>query len=202
MTHKLQNVGLISLGSNAASQSGGPVETLQEALRLFAVNGLRITALSRFWRSPAFPPGSGPDFVNAAAAIETDLAPGALLARLHAIEAGLGRVRERRWGQRTLDLDLLAMGDTVLPGAATLRRWMELPLAEQMSTAPGELILPHPRLQDRAFVLIPLAEIAPDWRHPLLRRSVREMADALPEAEKSALEPLGGGGVPGKTPCQ
>lgn len=169
---------------------------------MFAANGLRIAGLSRFWRSPAFPPGSGPDFVNAAAAVESDLAPQALLARLHAIEAGLGRVRVRRWGQRTLDLDLLAMGDTILPDAATLRRWIELPLAGQMGTAPDELILPHPRLQDRAFVLCPLAEIAPDWRHPLLRRSVREMADALPKAEKSALQPLDGGGRPGKTPCQ
>jgi 2-amino-4-hydroxy-6-hydroxymethyldihydropteridine diphosphokinase len=202
MTPVLRNVGLIALGSNVASQSGGPVENVQEALRLFAVNRLRIAAQSRFYRTPAFPPGTGPDFVNAAVIVETELDPEAVLERLHSIEAGLGRERVQRWGQRTIDLDLLAMGETILPDAATVAHWIGLPFAEQKRTAPEKLILPHPRLHERAFVLIPLAEIAPAWRHPLLGLTVRDMADALSPEQKTEVRPLPGGGAVGKMPCQ
>ena len=134
--------------------------------------------------------GSGPGFVNAAVLASTALTPEALLRVLHRIEADHGRERLVRWGARTLDIDLLAMGDRILPDEATLRRWMELPPARQPVEAPDRLILPHPRLQDRAFELIPLAEIAPGWRHPLTGRSVAGMAAALREAERDAICPL------------
>lgn len=95
----------------------------------------------------------------------------------------MGRERGTRWGQRTLDLDLLAMGDLVLPDAQVYAHWRDLPLEDQARRAPEQLILPHPRLQDRAFVLVPLSDVAPDWRHPVLGRTVLEMRDALsPEA--------------------
>ena len=91
---------------------------------------------------------------------------------------------------RTLDIDLLAMGDSVLPDAETHDRWRSLPAEAQIRSTPDQLILPHPRLQDRAFVLVPLADVAPDWVHPRTGQSVRQMLAALPQSDREAVKPL------------
>lgn len=171
--------GLIALGSNLPSEAGSSVETLAIALQLLDGESVCVTSVSRVFRTPAWPPGSGPDFANAAAIVETTLPPEALLARLHAVEAELGRIRTVRWGARAIDLDLLAYGDRIAPDEATLRHWIDLQAEAQAREAPGVLLLPHPRLQDRGFVLVPLADVAPDWRHPLHGVTVREMLDRL-----------------------
>jgi 2-amino-4-hydroxy-6-hydroxymethyldihydropteridine diphosphokinase len=157
-----------------------------------ALKNSRVTVVkvSRFFATPAFPVGTGPDYVNAAALLETELSPRALLDHLHEIEAELGRERLTRWGQRTLDLDLVAMGDLVLPDAATQDLWRDLPLERQRQEAPDRLILPHPRLQDRAFVLVPMADVAPDWRHPRVGLTVRQMLDRLDPADIATVKPL------------
>lgn len=186
----MDRLAAIALGGNSTSVTGPAAKTIAAALGDITRDIGAIVAVSRFFRTPAFPLGSGPEFVNAAVVASTALDPGPLLAALHRIEARYGRMRTVRWGPRTLDLDLVAMGDLVLPDAATLRAWIGLPPDEQGRVAPDRLILPHPRLQDRGFVLIPLAEVAPLWRHPLTGLSVAEMADALPEAEKAAVRPL------------
>ncbi|MGG7645123.1 2-amino-4-hydroxy-6-hydroxymethyldihydropteridine diphosphokinase [Rhodovulum sp. YNF3179] len=181
---------LVALGANRASTVGGSRATLECALRLLdRESAVRVARESRYYHTPAFPPGSGPDFVNAAALLETTLAPDALLALLHRIEAGLGRERRVRWAERSADLDLLAWGDAVLPDRATFERWRALPLDVQMRKAPDELILPHPRLQERAFVLVPLADVAPDWRHPVLGRTVAEMVAALSPEARAEVRP-------------
>ncbi|EYD73023.1 2-amino-4-hydroxy-6-hydroxymethyldihydropteridine diphosphokinase [Limimaricola hongkongensis] len=181
---------LIALGANAASPEGPPAATLRAAMAAVARLG-RGARRSRLWRSPAFPAGSGPDFVNAAMAIETDRPAAELLAALHAIEARFGRERQARWGPRSLDLDLLALGAQIAPDLAGWTLWRDLPLERQSREAPDRLILPHPRLQDRGFVLVPLAEVAPGWRHPVTGLDVMAMRDALPAQARAELAPLG-----------
>ncbi|GAB4284711.1 MAG: 2-amino-4-hydroxy-6-hydroxymethyldihydropteridine diphosphokinase [Roseovarius sp.] len=154
--------------------------------------GVRVLAVSGFYATPCMPAGAGPDYVNAAARLACADPPERLLARLHATEQAFGRARAGRWGGRTLDLDLLAADGLVLPDRATHDRWRRLPADDQMALAPDRLILPHPRLQDRAFVLVPLADVAPDWRHPVLGLSVRAMLRALPAGEVAQVRPLPG----------
>ncbi len=163
---------------------------LRAALSLLPEENISVQAVSRFYRTPAFPAGSGPDYVNAAAMIATHLPPDDILPRLNMIEGRLGRRREGRWGARVIDLDLIAVDDLVLPDAATHAYWRGLSPEAQKREAPDRLILPHPRMQERAFVLVPMAEIAPEWRHPLIGKSVREMLADLPVAERADVQPL------------
>lgn len=150
----------IALGANL----GDCRATLEGALAaLDASPGVRLLARSRWYRSaPVGPPQ--PDYLNGCALLAVALEPEALLERLLATERRYGRARGERWGPRSLDLDLLLMGD------------------RRLSTP--QLTLPHPRLQERAFVLVPLAEIAPTWIDPISGLSVAELAAALPLALK------------------
>ncbi|UWQ62879.1 2-amino-4-hydroxy-6-hydroxymethyldihydropteridine diphosphokinase [Leisingera caerulea] len=181
---------LIALGGNLPVDANAPQATLSKAIAALQAQDVRLRSVSRFFRTPCFPAGAGPDYVNAAVAVETSLSADALLARLHEIEAQFARVRDQRWGMRTLDLDLLDHGGAVLPDAAGFARWLGLPLERQMQEAPGQLILPHPRIQDRAFVLVPLKDIAPRWRHPVLQKTVTEMLADLPPEEVAEPVPL------------
>ena len=121
-----------------------------------------VKNVSPFYETPAWPDPADPPFVNVAARIETGLSPAALMAALHGIEAGCGRVRRAKNAPRTLDLDLIAYG------------------AQCSDGADGGPVLPHPRLESRAFVLAPLCDIAPDWRHPGTGKTARSMLEALP----------------------
>ncbi len=181
---------IIGLGANLPSAAGGPEVTLHRALTLLKSKDLHVETVGRFYKTPCFPENSGPDYVNAVAILTARLSAADLLSRLHEIETELGRERVTRWGQRTLDLDLLAYGEVIRPDLTTFRHWMNLPLGEQMKEAPTQLILPHPRIQDRAFVLVPLAEIAPEWRHPVLGCTATQMRDELDPADVAQVKPL------------
>lgn len=179
----------MAAGSNLGSAEGDAAETLRGGFLAMAAEGLRLRRLSRFFVTPCFPPGAGPDYVNACAVVDGPADPRAMLERLHAVEAAFGRQRVQRWGARSLDLDLLAEGDTVWPDVATQEQWRHLPEERRLHDAPGDLVLPHPRLQDRAFVLVPLRDIAADWRHPLLRQTVAEMTQALGDGARDEVIP-------------
>ncbi|WP_170344830.1 2-amino-4-hydroxy-6-hydroxymethyldihydropteridine diphosphokinase [Ruegeria atlantica] len=181
---------VVALGANLDLRGNGPAVTLQNALDALSRHDVVIRSVSRFFATPCFPAGAGPDYVNAAALIATERSPSQLLQVLHEVEQEFGRERVQRWGMRTLDLDLVCFQDLVLPDRATFDRWLTLPTDAQRQEAPDQLILPHPRLQDRAFVLVPMADIVPDWRHPVLGRTVCEMIHTLPAAEVAAVTAL------------
>ncbi len=161
---------LIGVGSNLGSpQIGGPLDTCEHALKALHGTDVKVVRRSRWYRSAPVPPSDQPWFVNAVAEVETALPAPALLDRLHAVERALGRRRRARNEARAIDLDLLAYDDQVV-------------------TLDGPLELPHPRMAERAFVLLPLAELAPDWRHPVSGEPLDALIAALP-ADQTA-EPL------------
>ena len=181
----------IAVGSNLPALLEGAKEAVDTAIRQVAQLG--PVKRSNLYVTSCFPAGLGPDFVNAVVELDADLPAQAALTALHEIEDRAGRQRAERWGPRVLDLDLLAVGQNVLPDEHTHDVWRGLPLDRQMADAPDRLILPHPRLQDRAFVLVPWADVAPDWSHPRTGLTVAQMLAALPAADVASVRRLDDG---------
>ncbi len=163
---------LVALGANLRSPDGlPPADTLrQAAAALGALPGIREVALSGLWDSAPVPISDQPRYINAVARLAGRADPAILLAALHGIEQRFGRVRGERNAARSLDLDLLDLDGIV-----------------RVSPAP---VLPHPRLASRAFVLLPLAEVAPGWRHPVTGETVDALIAGLPEEEREACRPI------------
>lgn len=171
---------LIAFGGNLPLEGEEPREIMPRAIAALGEEGLPADTVSPFYQTPCFPAGAGPDYLNGALRIVSNMPAQEVLATLHRVEARFGRERKSRWAGRSLDLDLLAVGADLFPNVTIWRQWYGLPLETQKRIAPEELILPHPRLQDRGFVLVPLADVAPDWKHPVLGKTVREMVQELP----------------------
>ena len=180
----------IAMGANLPSATGTALSTLEKSLELFMSESLQIHRISKWFSTPAFPAGSGPDFVNGTVIVKTRLPPIKVLEALHRIEAAMGRTRDNRWEPRLCDLDILAYDDEIFPSLKTYTQWKNLELSQQTTKTPDELILPHPRLQDRAFVLVPLNDIAPDWCHPVTRITVSDMLAALPAADLAEIRKI------------
>ena len=180
---------IIALGANLPNGPDDPAQTLANSLRLLSEKIVFPLHTSRLFRTPAVPAGSGPDYVNAVARFRWNDPADDLLEMLHGIEARLGRKRGVRWGARVIDLDLIALGDAVRPDAVTQERWAALPMDRASVELPDRLILPHPRLAERSFVLVPLLDVAPDWRHPLTGLNAARMLAARPAEERDAIMP-------------
>jgi len=151
---------LIGIGGNLASPwFGEPRDTLAAALVALEAEGIRVTTRSAWYRTEPVPRSDQPWFINAVASLATDLAAPDLLAVMQAVEGQFGRVRGERNAARVLDLDLLDHRGQVSETAS--------------------LILPHPRLHQRRFVLLPLAEIAPSWRHPVSGLTAEQLLSRL-----------------------
>jgi len=141
----------IALGSNIGNSLAiltGALETLAQT------SGITIQAQSRWYRTKAIGP-TQPDYLNGCAILSVQISPQALLTQLLTIEQKFGRVRQEHWGPRTLDLDLLLYDDLILQQP--------------------NLQIPHPRMAERAFVLVPLVEIAPDWIDPISQRVIQDL---------------------------
>ena len=173
---------LVALGGNLPTEHGDPRRTLEAALREMEAHGIRVVAVSRFFRTPPISPHEQPDFVNAVAEVETDLGPAELLAELHGIERQFGRERRLRWFERTLDLDLLDYRGEVVEAVGER--------GPEAGTGPLPLALPHPGIPERGFVLVPLRDVAPAWKHPITGNSVDELVAALPPEALAGIEAL------------
>jgi 2-amino-4-hydroxy-6-hydroxymethyldihydropteridine diphosphokinase len=146
-------IAYIALGSNLGNRE----ETLRTAIaRIDALDSVRVIKMSSLLENPAVGgPADSPPFLNAAAELETELSAAELLNQLLSVEQSLGRHRREKWGPRTIDLDLLLYGNEIIHSEG--------------------LIVPHPLMHQRQFVLQPLAEIAPEVRHPVLKKTAIQL---------------------------
>ncbi|MBU2866211.1 2-amino-4-hydroxy-6-hydroxymethyldihydropteridine diphosphokinase [Pacificibacter marinus] len=185
-----RNRAVFAFGGNLPSEIGSVNETISAAFDELRTHGVEVIDQSRFFQTPCFPAGAGPDYVNLVAVTSTSHSPKALLERLHEIEAKFGRARDSRWAGRTLDVDILSYENLIIPDLDTYQHWVDLPLDVQMKEAPQNLILPHPRIQDRGFVLIPLCDVWPEWTHPVSGKTAQMLCDSLPISETRGIKPL------------
>ena len=149
----------IGLGSNQPGRAGRPIEMLAAAFAALEKRGVLLRAWSGLYRSEAYPDPADPKFLNMVIEVDTDLGPSLLLNTLHEVERHLGRQRRRRNEPRSIDLDLLDYRGLVM--------------------SKNGLELPHPRLQERAFVLAPLSQIRPNWRHPVSKQTAFMLLEGL-----------------------
>ncbi|PZP55277.1 MAG: 2-amino-4-hydroxy-6-hydroxymethyldihydropteridine diphosphokinase [Micavibrio aeruginosavorus] len=151
---------LVAIGANLPSRFGTPEETIQAAIEALNEVDIMTVKTSRIWLTAPVPVSDQPWYRNAVVSVRTDHDAFQLLSALHKIEANFGRVRYERNEPRVLDLDLIAYDDEII----------ERP----------SLIVPHPRMHERAFVLMPLQDVAPDWIHPITKKKLPELITTIP----------------------
>jgi 2-amino-4-hydroxy-6-hydroxymethyldihydropteridine diphosphokinase len=160
---------VIALGSSLPSRAGTPRQTLDAALDALANNAIVPVKVSRKFESPAWPDPNEPKYTNAVVLVKTDRSPRQLMEILHEIEISFGRKRGIANAPRTLDLDLIDYEGKLEVGPPAL---------------------PHPRMESRAFVLLPLADVAPSWVHPRGGAMLRDLISQLPPDDRAQTVPL------------
>ena len=164
---------LIGIGANLPNLNFGPPRaTCGAALEKLEKIGISIHKRSQWYRTEPVPVSSDPWYVNGVVAVITDLRPHDLMKQLLRIEENLGRKRSKSSQSRTIDLDILAYHDRVV---------------QEEAKNGVQLQIPHPRMHERGFVLIPLADIFPKWIHPALGQTARELIDNLQDSQKTAM---------------
>jgi 2-amino-4-hydroxy-6-hydroxymethyldihydropteridine diphosphokinase len=155
---------LIALGSNIDGPWGNPRQTVMKTIKTLDHWPIKTMKASTLIETAPYGNPNQPNFVNAIVQIRTALSPDSLIRRLHMIEKTAGRIRGRRWGPRTLDLDIIDYNGLI---------------RTQHGHVQKKLVLPHPGIAQRSFVLEPILEIAPHWKHPLTRQSAKVMIQKL-----------------------
>lgn len=158
---------IVALGANLPSEHGDAPQTLKKAVQAMEQAGLKVVKTSRIWKTAPVPfDPSQPWYHNGVVAVETTKTAHDLLTLLLSIEQDFGRVRTVRNAPRVLDLDLIAYDDEIIPEGP-------------------EIIVPHPRMHERAFVLMPLSDIVDEWRHPQTGDNLETMMGRIPEDQKA-----------------
>ncbi len=152
---------LIGVGSNLSSAAGTPYDTCLAALKDFPAHGISVLRCSPWYETAPVPASEQPWFINGVVEVATAHEPAELLAHLHKIEGIFLRSRTAQNAARTLDLDLLSYNDVIQKGGGS------------------SPVLPHPRLHERAFVMLPLNDLAPAWRHPTLKETAGDLVKRL-----------------------
>lgn len=159
---------VIGLGANLPSPVyGSPIETLEACVQKLAESGLKITATSRWFKSAPVPISDQPWYINGTISVQTQLEPRAVLKLLLDVESAFGRVRLEANAPRVLDLDLIAYNDEVIEDSGKIE---DKPFC-----------VPHPRMHERAFVLLPLRDLSPEWKHPKLHIDLKNLIADLPK---------------------
>ena len=182
---------IVVLGSNLSSKFGNSAETLKKCVDEIKSNpSIESLLESKWYISASFLDKRDPRYVNVGIRFSTKLKPKKLLNFTSGLENKYGRKRQERWGPRTCDIDILLCDQQILPSKLYFNEWLNLNLSDQIRLVPNELILPHPRLQERTFFLKPLHDLQPDWIHPFLNVKAKEMLDSLPPYELESIQEL------------
>ena len=180
---------VLILGANMPSKFGDILTTLQMCVEYIKnEEPIDLISQSKWYQSESFPDKSKPTFINVGIKIISKLEPYQILKIIDEIEKGFGRIRKRRWDARVCDIDIIYCNKKIIPTRNILKKWMSMKIEEQLITTPRTLILPHPRIQDRLFFLVPLNELSPNWRHPILGKTAKEILDSIPQNEIDVLE--------------
>lgn len=182
---------VVVLGSNLPSEFGNSFDTLNKCIyEIKTYLPIKSLLESNWYISSSYVDKREPRYINVGIRFSTNLNPTELIKLTAGLEDKYGRKRKRRWESRSCDIDILLCDQQILPSTDHFLKWLKLDFSDQIKLVPNELIIPHPRLQERTFFLKPLNDLQPEWTHPYLKLKAKEMLDSLPLNEIENIEIL------------